>query len=273
MALQGSGVISLNDIHIEAGGTTATSASINDTDIRGLISKTAGAAMSFSEWYGASSLITLAAQGSATASRGLGNTSISLTTPTFTAGDIAIVFVRVYADTATANELPTISAGPSGFTELSTSLHRSNAYSNKGGSGSRGIVMASYYKVLVAGDTTISTSFSYCNDAQMTCQVYRPSDAVSTITNNDVLTTSSNTIATATSVLSVIAYGASSAYSTGGGSVPTPTHTWGAGPTYNQGIADLRAGSYMQDGTTPADVTWSSNGASPLFLSGYLEIS
>ena len=54
MALQTSGQISLNDIHIEAGGSSGSQASINDTDIRDLISKGSGAQMSFSEWYGAS---------------------------------------------------------------------------------------------------------------------------------------------------------------------------------------------------------------------------
>lgn len=54
MGLQSSGAISLNDIHVEAGGTTGTQASLNDSDIRGLISKASGATMSFSEWYGAS---------------------------------------------------------------------------------------------------------------------------------------------------------------------------------------------------------------------------
>ena len=54
MALQTSGQISLDDIHVEAGGTTLTEASINDPDILTLISKTANTEMSFSEWYGAS---------------------------------------------------------------------------------------------------------------------------------------------------------------------------------------------------------------------------
>lgn len=54
MALQSSGAISLDDIHVEAGGTTGTLASINDSDIRDLISKTAGTSMAFNEWYGAS---------------------------------------------------------------------------------------------------------------------------------------------------------------------------------------------------------------------------
>lgn len=55
MALQTSGAISLNDIHIEAGGSSGTSVSLNDADVRGLISKGSGVTMSFSEWYGASS--------------------------------------------------------------------------------------------------------------------------------------------------------------------------------------------------------------------------
>lgn len=56
MALQSSGAISLNNIHVEAGGSSGTTASINDSDIRGLIGKASGASMSFSEWYGASNL-------------------------------------------------------------------------------------------------------------------------------------------------------------------------------------------------------------------------
>lgn len=54
MALQTSGAISLNDIHVEAGGSSGSQASINDADIRGLIGKNSGSQMSFNEWYGAS---------------------------------------------------------------------------------------------------------------------------------------------------------------------------------------------------------------------------
>lgn len=54
MALQTSGAITLNQIHVEAGGNSGTTASLNDADIRGLIGKASGATMSFSEWYGAS---------------------------------------------------------------------------------------------------------------------------------------------------------------------------------------------------------------------------
>lgn len=55
MALQTSGQISLNDIHVEAGGTSGTACNINEADIRGLISASSGAAMDFADWYGASS--------------------------------------------------------------------------------------------------------------------------------------------------------------------------------------------------------------------------
>ena len=54
MPLPSSGAISLNQMHVEVGGTSGTQCSINDSDIRGLISKTSGATMSFNEWYGAS---------------------------------------------------------------------------------------------------------------------------------------------------------------------------------------------------------------------------
>jgi hypothetical protein len=55
MALPTSGALSLNQMHVEAGGSSGTIASINDADIRGLISKGSGATMSFNEWHGASS--------------------------------------------------------------------------------------------------------------------------------------------------------------------------------------------------------------------------
>ena len=54
MGLQTSGPISLNDIHIEAGGTSGTQCGMNDADIRALIGKNAGTQNSFNEYYGAS---------------------------------------------------------------------------------------------------------------------------------------------------------------------------------------------------------------------------
>ena len=56
MALQSSGAISLNDIHVEIGGTSGTTVSLNDSDVRALIGKTSGATSSFNEFYGASAV-------------------------------------------------------------------------------------------------------------------------------------------------------------------------------------------------------------------------
>ena len=54
-----SGTIRLDQIHTEAGGTSGTACSLNEADIRGLIGKSAGTAMAFSEWYGAAAEFTV----------------------------------------------------------------------------------------------------------------------------------------------------------------------------------------------------------------------
>lgn len=63
MVLQTSGAISLNNIHVEAGGSSGSQATINDSDIRSLIGKSSGATMSFNEWYGASNFPTFSPSG------------------------------------------------------------------------------------------------------------------------------------------------------------------------------------------------------------------
>lgn len=56
MALQSSGAITLDQIHDEAGGTSGSTCTINDADIRGLIDADAGDNTSFDDWYGASAV-------------------------------------------------------------------------------------------------------------------------------------------------------------------------------------------------------------------------
>jgi len=51
--LQSSGQITLDEIHVEAGGTTSTEATVNDTDIRDLISAASASEMEFADFYGA----------------------------------------------------------------------------------------------------------------------------------------------------------------------------------------------------------------------------
>tara|TARA_B100000123_G_scaffold137497_1_gene101385 strand:+ start:672 stop:1349 length:678 start_codon:yes stop_codon:yes gene_type:complete len=63
MALPTSGALTLNAIHIEAGGSSGTTCSLNDTDIRGLtaasgrtINSTQGTDIDFADFYGASAV-------------------------------------------------------------------------------------------------------------------------------------------------------------------------------------------------------------------------
>lgn len=53
MALPTSGAITLNQIHVEAGGSSETACTINDSDIRSLISKASEAQADFADYYGA----------------------------------------------------------------------------------------------------------------------------------------------------------------------------------------------------------------------------
>lgn len=71
MALQTSGPISLNDIHVEAGGSSGTTCSMNDPDIRGLtpasgrtINATQGTNTDFADYYGATAEVALPTSGS-----------------------------------------------------------------------------------------------------------------------------------------------------------------------------------------------------------------
>ena len=51
MAITASGAISLNNLHVEAGGTSGTTCSFNDTDIRDILEKSSGASHSLGDYY------------------------------------------------------------------------------------------------------------------------------------------------------------------------------------------------------------------------------
>ena len=55
MPLQSSGQISLDDLHVEVGGTSGTECSMNDSDIRGLIGLSSASQAAMNAFYGASS--------------------------------------------------------------------------------------------------------------------------------------------------------------------------------------------------------------------------
>ena len=50
MALPSEGAISLNEMHVEVDGSSGTTCSINDGDIRGLIGKSDGETSAFNEF-------------------------------------------------------------------------------------------------------------------------------------------------------------------------------------------------------------------------------
>ena len=64
MALQTSGPISLNDMHVEVGGSSNSLCSVNDADIRDLISRGANTSQNFQEYYGKSAETSLPTGGS-----------------------------------------------------------------------------------------------------------------------------------------------------------------------------------------------------------------
>lgn len=63
MALQTSGPISLDNLHVEVGGSSGSNCSLNDSDIRSLISRGANTQQSLLEYYGQSNEIPLSSGG------------------------------------------------------------------------------------------------------------------------------------------------------------------------------------------------------------------
>ena len=132
MALQSSGAISLNDIHIEAGGSSGTQCSINDSDIRALISKSSGATMSFSERYGASAALT------ETLSNGDTNVNVSTEfgSSNFTSNTAKILIIasgsEIGATGGTGNRAITVPSGMGGTLDI----QNSGTISGAGGTGS-----------------------------------------------------------------------------------------------------------------------------------------
>jgi hypothetical protein len=178
MALQTSGAISLNDIHVEAGGTSGTSASINDSDIRGLIDKSSGAQMSFSEWYGADFYINLTYVDKSTANADSG----TINYPTGTSSGDVIIACLSDARTNLGS-----SAEPSGtlnnFTQLDKQTN-TETVDTKAGTAYYTSLVKVLYKV-VASDT--STTFSLTRDGDygaITLYSFTPSSSISTVSAN-----------------------------------------------------------------------------------------
>jgi hypothetical protein len=115
--------LSLNEIHIEAGGTSGTTASINDADIRGLINKTANTPMSFSEWYGAANGPQV--KYFATATKGGTNPDYTMTANTsVSTGDLVmLIWISGYGLQGDTAWNVRVGTGSNNFTSLSAGFN------------------------------------------------------------------------------------------------------------------------------------------------------
>lgn len=96
MPLQGSGQISLDDIHVEAGGTSGTQAAVNDSDIRALINASSATEIEFADFYNASGAAEFKWARTDTDSNdhddiNFGN--VTLMSPSIAVGDLVVVAV------------------------------------------------------------------------------------------------------------------------------------------------------------------------------------
>ena len=90
MGLQSSGAISLNQLHVEVGGTSGTICSLNDSDIRGLIGVSNQGSQNIQQYYGSSS-ITPAYDSTATTDLTGDNASGTIALSSVAVGDILVL--------------------------------------------------------------------------------------------------------------------------------------------------------------------------------------
>ena len=137
MALPNSGPLSLDAIHVEAGGSTGSEASINDSDIRGLIGKSSGAQMSFNEWYGASNVVTI----SQTITTSTNNYNIANNRPgTYSAGNTAFTLTVNPGVTigTTATDASSLSMGTPWTSGDTVTINNYGSLKGGGGAGGGG---------------------------------------------------------------------------------------------------------------------------------------
>ena len=163
MPLQTSGAISLNDIHVEAGGTSGTNCSINDSDIRALspasgytIPTGSGTTIDFGDFYGASSSLTLVAHGYLSNGGGLATSYSGSFSASCQVGDtVVMTYLTGYG--SSGNDTITINGG-SVSAAISGQLWVSGFYSKHG----------IYYRTLTASASSVSLSVSCPGNANRT---------------------------------------------------------------------------------------------------------
>ena len=166
MTLQTSGAISLNQIHIEAGGSSGTQVSLNDTDVRYLTNVGDESTSAFNSFYGKSRHRVTAGSGS---SGGVSYTGYKTSSPTIGSVD--------------DNNLTWTSAS---WTGLYYTLSGSNAYTISlllGGSGSGS--NSGFTTMRIAGSTYARSSASFSGSSNI-FSAWRWSSGSNPLTNNAV---------------------------------------------------------------------------------------
>ena len=142
MPLPSSGAISLNQIHVEAGGSSGSQASLNDADIRGMLGKGSTAQNSFNEYYGISAAAPIATYKGfiRTTSDGFPQGSVSLSSGT----KVVVVclcmpgYQNTYCNLGNSSMTRAASNAQNGMSAvyyLATSASGSTLISGNGGSG------------------------------------------------------------------------------------------------------------------------------------------
>lgn len=154
MALPTSGQLDLNAIHVEAGGTSGSACTINDTDIRGLIGKSSGAEMAFNEWYGASAasgtVTYLGRSGTTTSQFGNGYRTLS-------SGTKLVVVVSIQNFSGSSNTAAAPSNVYCGGVNMTKAVGPGGHYATSGGFANRGTQSSIWYlETTQSGSTLIS---------------------------------------------------------------------------------------------------------------------
>lgn len=254
MALQTSGQISLNDLHVEAGGSSGTQCSFNDSDIRDLIDKGSGAQSAMNEFYGASSVTAPVWNGS---------------TYTFDLGTPDVIHTKTGNFTLAYNgavAIIAIGGGGSG----AKNARPSNGYKGSGGGGG-GVAIKGLIGTTSMSFTASRGSGTSAQDTSYADGDYsRKSGGATTVSGNGISLTANG--GTGGIDLGINSNAASSGGSASGGDA---NYTGGSGPNppASNGALSGGGGAGGGNGSTSTGGTFASGGTSPLdtgWLASYI---
>jgi len=263
MALQSSGQISLNDIHVEAGGSSGSQAAINDSDIRDLAGKSSGSQMAFSEWYGVSAANTTATRigGSSTTTNQFPN-NVS----TLSSGNkliVVVVLLRVQSGSSISNGPTYVTVGGQSAT-LRAIINRNVSSLSYGHINSIWTLETTLSgSQLTTGSTTTGTGNNSCHIYEVTGHTQATPRSVAVTSNYTGSASTTDTIALAQTSGGSAIFGVTASGFGGGSLSSSPSTT-----VVNNTFSNLNHAGAHKDNTTAGTTayTWTNN------QSGYFNI-